>query len=163
MKNTDKVLLGILAGIALLIILALVMTLTRPVSTYQADDTPEGVAHNYLLALQNEDYDRAYGYLATTLEGYPRSLDKFVENIHGYPYYFRLDQEVSFSIVSAKVTGNNATVKVHLSSFRGGGIFDSGQSSYDFEMSLRREAGRWKIASADSYFASCWQWEQGCK
>ena len=54
MKTTDKILIGIVAGIILLIIVALVVTLSRPEPTYQPEDTPEGIAHNYLLALQKE-------------------------------------------------------------------------------------------------------------
>lgn len=32
--------------------------------TYGAEDTPEGVVRNYVLALQQQDYDRAYTYIA---------------------------------------------------------------------------------------------------
>ena len=35
---------------------------TKPV--YGSEDTPEGVVHNYVLAVINQDYQKAYGYLA---------------------------------------------------------------------------------------------------
>lgn len=62
----DKFLTGILIGIGALIVLALVLFFVRRdgQSKYVADSTPEGVAHNYVLAVLNKDYQKAYGYLA---------------------------------------------------------------------------------------------------
>ena len=46
----DRFLTGILIGIGVLIIAALAVFFTRKDSqTYVADDTPEGVVHNYVL------------------------------------------------------------------------------------------------------------------
>lgn len=64
MKNTDKMLIAIVIGIVLLVVIALAITLTRPEPTYQAEDNPEGITHNYLLALQKKDYERAYVLLS---------------------------------------------------------------------------------------------------
>ncbi len=100
MKSTDKVLIAIVAGIVLLIVVALVVTLTRPEPIYQAEDTPEGVAHNYLLALQKEEYERAYGYLSPTLEGYPASADRFVEDVEDNSWSFRLNTDTTLAIKS---------------------------------------------------------------
>jgi hypothetical protein len=162
MKTTDKVLIGIVAGIILLVIVALVVTLTRPEPTYQAEDTPEGVAHNYLLALQIEEYERAYGYLSPTLAGYPASAERFVEHIHDNAWRFRLNTDATLSVESSKITGDNATVYVQESRFWGGDLFDSGQSTYTFDMKLRLEEGQWKIIDSDNYFAWCWDREDGC-
>lgn len=61
----DKFLIGILIGIGVLVVLALTLFFTRQGKVeYMTDDTPEGVTHNYLLALVNKDYQKAYGYLA---------------------------------------------------------------------------------------------------
>ncbi len=61
----DRFLTAILTGIALLVIISLaVFFLRRSAQTYQPENTPEGVIHNYLLALERGDYERAYGYLA---------------------------------------------------------------------------------------------------
>ena len=61
----DRFLTGILAGIGLLVIVALAVFFTRKDSqTYVPDDTPEGVVHNYVLAVLKKDYEKAYGYLA---------------------------------------------------------------------------------------------------
>lgn len=163
MKSTDKFLIGIVAAIVLLIIVALAVTLTRPEPTYQAEDTPEGVAHNYLMALNKEEYERAYGYLSPVLAGYPASAGKFVEHVHDYSWSFRLNMDTTLSVESTKVTGSQGIVRVRESSFRGGDLFDSGQSTRVFKVELRLEDDEWKIVDADYYFAWCWRQEAGCK
>jgi len=162
MKSTDKFLIGIVIGIVLLVVAAFVVTLTRPEPTYQAEDTPKGVAHNYLLALQKEDHQRAYGYLSPTLKGYPASAERFAENVEDSSWRFRLDTDTTLAVESARVTGNRAVVEVRESRFRGGDLFDSGQSTTVFEMELQLE-DEWKIADSDYYFAWCWKRDDGCR
>ena len=61
----DRFLIGILVGIGVLVVLALGLFFTRQdTQEYQTDDTPEGVVHNYVLALYRGDHEKAYGYLA---------------------------------------------------------------------------------------------------
>jgi hypothetical protein len=61
----DKFLTGILIGIGVLIVLALGLFFTRQDKRdYVAETSPDGVVHNYVLAVLNKDYQKAYGYLA---------------------------------------------------------------------------------------------------
>ncbi|NTW11971.1 MAG: hypothetical protein HGA30_01525, partial [Anaerolineales bacterium] len=61
----DRFLTGILIGIGVLVVVALAVFFTRQdTQTYMAEDTPEGVVHNYVLAVLDKDYEKAYGYLA---------------------------------------------------------------------------------------------------
>jgi hypothetical protein len=161
MKTTDRVLFSIVLGIVLLIAVALVVTLMRSEPTYQAENTPEGVAHNYLLALQKEENERAYGYLSPTLKDYPASVKEFIEDIDNYSW--RFDRDRNKSIKSAKITANRATVTVRESRFRGGDLFDSGQSTSVFKMELYLEDSEWKIVYSSYYFARCWDQEKGCE
>lgn len=163
MKSTDKFLIGIVVGIVLLVVAAFVVTLTRPEPTYQAEDTPEGVAHNYLLALQEGNYRRAYGYLSPTIKGYPVSAERFAEDVEDYPWQFRMDTDTALAVESARVTDNQAMVKVRESRFYGRGLFDSGQTTTVFKMELQLEDGEWKIVDADYYFAWCWTYSDGCR
>ena len=164
MKTADKVLIGIVIGIGLLIIAALVVTLVKPEATYRAEDTPEGVAYNYLLALQMGEYERAYGYLYPTLDGYPASLTQFEMDIHSNSWKFRLNQEVTISVEEATINGRDASVAVYESRFQGGDLFNSGQSINAFDMELRRDVNfQWKIVYSPYYFARCWTDERGCK
>ena len=163
MKSTDKFLIGIVVAIVLLIITALAVTLSQPEPTYLAEDTPEGVAHNYLMALNKEEYDRAYGYLSPVLAGYPASAGKFAEHVQDYSWSFRLSVDTTLSIESAKIIASKGIVIVRESSFRGGGLFDSGQSTRVFDMELEFKDNEWKIVDADSYFARCWRQKWGCQ
>jgi hypothetical protein len=61
----DKFLTGILIGIGVLILLALGLFFMRQDKRdYVAETSPDGVVHNYVLAVLNKDYQKAYGYLA---------------------------------------------------------------------------------------------------
>jgi hypothetical protein len=61
----DKFLTGILIGIGVLIVLALALFFARQGKTeYVADGTPEATVHNYVLAILDKDYEKAYSYLA---------------------------------------------------------------------------------------------------
>ena len=72
----DRFLTGILIGIGVLIVLALVLFFVRKESeTYIDDSSPEGVVHNYIVALHKRDYDKAYGYLAE--KEYKPTLEDF--------------------------------------------------------------------------------------
>lgn len=61
----DRFLIGILVFIILLVAAALgLFFLRQDTLTYVPDDSPEGVIHNYALAVQNMDFEKAYTYLA---------------------------------------------------------------------------------------------------
>jgi hypothetical protein len=162
MTNSDKFLIGIVAGIILLVVAAFVIILTRPEPVYQAEDEPKNVAHNYLLALQKEDYERAYAYLSPTLEGYPTSVQNFSRDVLAFSWYFRLDTETTLTIKSARVAGQQAVVTVSEAHF-GGGLFDRYQYDSTFKVKLQIESGQWKIVDADEYFLWCWKQSQGCQ
>ncbi|MEE8389746.1 MAG: hypothetical protein V3S14_02980 [Anaerolineae bacterium] len=163
MKNTDKFLIGIVVGIVALVIAAFVVTLTRPEPTYQPEDTPEGVAHNYLLALQKKDYERAYGYLSPVLDGYPASVDEFAEAVTDYSWQFRLDADTTLAVESARAVGSRTVVQVRESRFYGGSLIGNSQSVTMFDIKLGFEDGAWKIVDADYYFAGCWRNDEGCR
>ncbi len=156
MKSTDKFLIGIVVGIILLIVAAFTITLTRPEPIYQAEDTPEGVAHNYLLALQKEGFERAYSYLSPTLDGYPDSVETFIEQIKDSSWRFRVDVDITLAVESARITRNHATVDVRETRFYENDLFDSSQRTTVFEIELQLEDGEWKIVDADYYFLPCW-------
>jgi hypothetical protein len=162
-KSTDRFLIGFVVAIIVLVVVALAVAFNRPEATYQAEDSPEGVAHNYLLALQREDYERAYDYLSPELVGYPASLEDFVRDVEGSPWQFGNDVESSLRILNSRVTGQLAVVEVQVSRFYGGSLFDSSQSTWQFEMQLQQETAGWRIIDSNDYFASCWGFDEGCR
>ena len=163
MKGVDRFLLAIVIGLVLLVVVTFVVVLARPEPDYQAEDTPEGVVFNYLLALQNQDYERAYKYLSPSMESYPESARQFTRDVENNRWAFRLNTDVSLSVEDFTEIGDHATVQVRESRFYGGDIFDSGHSSTTFTMHLLLESGEWKIADSQSYFAWCWKNKNGCR
>lgn len=164
MKNTDKFLIGIIVGAVLLVGIAFTVAFMRPKPAYQPEDTPEGVAHNYLFALQQGDYHRAYGYLSPSLTGYPASADKFATDLDKYAWQINnLRQEsVALTVESARLSNDRAEVSVKETRFYQGGLFESNEYSTTFRMTLHREEGAWKITASDSYWADCWDTKAGC-
>jgi len=163
MKSTDKFLIGIVVGVILLVVVAFVVALAQPKPTYQSEDTPEGVAYNYLFALQQEDYARAYSYLSSALRGYPPSAEKFTKSITDNAWTFRRDGSPTLNVESARVSSNRATISMRERRFGGGGLFSSSEYTSSFEMQLVRESGRWKIESSQRYWLRCWDQTGGCQ
>lgn len=168
MKKTDKLLIGIVAGILILVLVAFGVALTRPKPTYQAEDTPQGVAFNYLFALQQKDYERAYGYLSPTIKRYPGTVEEFRDQIRDYSWNFSgLDNSsTTLEVDSVDVGGNRADVRIRETQFYEGDLFSSSEHSRVFEMTLHQdESGKWRIVDSDSYWVDCWSDTNryGCK
>lgn len=106
----DKFLTGILIGIGVLIVLALGLFFTRQdTRTYLNEDTPEGVAHNYALAVLDKDYEKAYSYLADlrhkpTYEEFRQSFLNGMVNPDG----------MGLDVGEAEVHGDEAVVNITL-------------------------------------------------
>ena len=165
MKSTDKFLIAIVLGAVVLAAAAFTVMLLRPKPSYQPEDTPVAVVHNYLLALQQEDYERAFTYLSPTVEGYPGSAQAFEETVRDNSWQFPLgDTSTALEVVSADIDGERATVTVQETSFYQGGLFDSSQYTSTFEMRLQRDPGTsaWQLVEGDSYWARCWNDKSGC-
>jgi len=157
MKAADKLLIGIVVSIGLLVVVAFVVVLTQPEPEYLNSDLPEAIVHNYLLALRKGEYKRAYEYLSPSLKGYPESVEVFEDDVND-SYSFDFDKhDVTIDTQSSTIRGNSATVEVLETSFTGGGLFSSGNINRRFEMKLRQENGGWKLVDGDRYWDYCWE------
>jgi hypothetical protein len=163
MKQTDRFLLAIIAGIVVLVVAALAIALTRTPQSYLPDTTPSGAAHNYVLAIKQRDDARAYSYLSPDLNGYPPTLDDFIADIDSrYSWEFNRDA-ATISVGEERITDDRAVVTVSETRFYNGGLFSSGQYSTSFSMNLRRQGEAWQLISAESYWASCWNRSRPCE
>jgi len=163
--KTDKFLVGFVIFIIVLVAVAFTIALARPKPTYQAEDKPEGVAFNYLFALQQGDYERAYGYLSPSVKGYPADAAKFRKDIQDSWNFGGLKNgSLSLEVVSSESVGDVVIVTVKETTFYEGGLFDSGESSSTFEMTLeQKKNGKWKITDSERYWVYCWDIAKGCK
>jgi hypothetical protein len=142
----DKFLTGILVGIGVLILLALGLFFVRQDKrAYVAETTPDGVAHNYVLAILNKDYQKAYGYLA---------------DLENKPTYEEFRQSFFNGMVNANDTGvdigsvdiNKDEAVVSLSVYYSNrDPFFSRDASPDRAL-LVNQNGKWKLNSMPSNF-----------
>ena len=150
----DRFLTGILIGIGLLIVAALIVYFTRrDQSNYAPDTTPEGVVHNYALAILRKDYPKAYSYLADldNKPGYAQFRQAFAVG--------RLSPGSSgIKIGAATVTGSEATVEVDMVNAPGD-PFSTGNTNLGTAQ-LVRQNGAWKISSMPTYNLWDYSWYQ---
>ena len=137
----DKFLTGILIGIGVLVLLALALFFTRQDQReYLAEDTPEGVAHNYVLSVLNKDYEKAYGYLADlkykpTYEEFRQSFLNGMVNPEG----------TGLDVGEATITGDEAVVDLTLY-YSYNDPFSSRYGSPDRALLVDQD-GTWKVSS----------------
>jgi len=149
----DRFLLGILVGIGVLVIVALGLFFTRQdTQEYVSDDTPEGVVHNYSLAVYREDYEKAYGYL-----GDAKNKPTFSEFQTPFFNHYVDPRNVGLEIGESKIAGEEAFVTLYL-------IYNTSDpfsSSYRGTETahLERQNGEWKLLQMPYSFWS-YDWYQ---
>jgi hypothetical protein len=164
MKTNDRFLFGIVVFIILLLGTTFLIAYTRPEPAYLPEDTPQGVAHNYLLALQDKDYERAYSYLHPKLKGYPQTAEDFSSSISRYSWSFRNIASSSFEVSPPAKEHQLVTTRVvvHELNFRERGFFDSTETKQDFTVTLQKRKDQWLITKSESYWLWCWDDQDGC-
>jgi hypothetical protein len=142
----DRFLTGILVGIAVLVVVALgVFFMRRGSQTYVTENAPEGVVHNYVLAILNKDYKKAYGYLAD-LENkptYEQFRDAFLKGVVN-PGNSALD------IGKSEINGDTASVEVAMI-YSQSDPFSTGYRDVQRAV-LVKQSGGWKLTSMPYYY-----------
>lgn len=149
----DRFLLGILVGIGVLVVIALVLFFTRQDDQeYISEETPEGVVHNYALALYREDYEKAYDYLA---EG----EDKPTYNEFRQAFFNNYVDpgNAGLEVGETEIAGNEAFVAVYLI-YNPTGPFSGGYRNIETAR-LERQDGEWKLLQMPYNFWS-YEWYQ---
>lgn len=164
-KNHDRFLIAIVVGMVLLVVAVIVVVLVRGQPTYKPDGTPEATAFNYLLALRQKDYARAYSYLSTTLVHYPAEVDEFVRDVQGTSWSFSwLNGDISIATETSVFLENRATVEVRYTTSYSSDPFAARQYTATFDMALRAEQDGWKIVQSERCWDQCWSTPtQPCK
>lgn len=150
----DRFLTGILIGIGVLVVVALGMFFMRQdTKEYKTDGAPASVVFNYVLAITNKDYEKAYGYLAD-LDNKP-TYDEFRQSfLNGMIY----PDTVGVDVGEAEINGDLASVELNLI-YTSSDPFSSGGYRNLERASLVRQDGQWKI-SAMPYSFWDYNWYQ---
>jgi hypothetical protein len=150
----DRFLTSILVGIALLVVVALaVFFIRRDKQTYVAEDTPEGVVHNYVLAVLNGDYQKAYGYLAD-LENkptYEQFRDAFIKGVVN-------PNNSAVDIGDSEINTDTASVDVALI-YNPSDPFSTGYRDVQRAI-LVKQGQAWKLSSMPTYYYWDYSWYQ---
>ena len=150
----DRFLTGILIGIGVLVVAALAVFFTRrDTQTYVSEDTPEGVTHNYVVAVLNKDYEKAYAYLAEldNKPTYEQFRDAFIKGAVN-------PNNAAVDIGGSEITGDTASVEIAL-------IYnptDPFSTEYrDVQHALLvKQGGAWKLSSMPTYYFWDYNWYQ---
>jgi hypothetical protein len=150
----DRFLTGILAGIVVLVVIALAVFFLRQGSqSYISEDVPEGVVHNYVLAVLNDDYEKAYKYLADldNKPTYEQFRDAFLTGVVN-------PNNSAVDIGTSEVTADTASVEVALI-YNPSDPFSTGYRDVQRAV-LVRQNGEWKLSSMPGYYFWDYNWYQ---
>ena len=150
----DRFLTGILVGIAALVVLALVVFFVRKDNlVYVADSTPDGVVHNYVVALHKRDFDKAYTYLANlTDKPTPEQFRQSFLNHNVDP------ANAGLEIGKVEISGDTATVNLSVI-YSPNDPFSGGYRNTDYAQ-LVQESGAWKIKQMPTNNFWAYDWYQ---
>ncbi len=150
----DRFLTGILIGIAVLVVVALaVFFLRKDSQSYISENTPEGVVHNYVLAVLNGDYQKAYGYLAD-LENkptYEEFRDAFIKGMVN-------PNNSAVDVGESEINNDTASVEVAMI-YNPSDPFSTGYRDTQRAILVRQE-GLWKLSSMPGYYFWDYNWYQ---
>ena len=158
---SDKLLLGIVAGIILLIIISLIVVNRRPLPQFQGQNTPEGVVHDYLLALQLSDYETAYNLLSPQI-AYPADVNEFYDSLKETPWEFTVSQNYSQIIESSERISDNSVAVIVREIYNTNSLFSGDDYFTTFRMRVEENGGGWKLVSGERYWSTCWGAENKC-
>ena len=149
----DRFLVGILIFIGVLVVAALALFFFRQGNqVYVADDTPDNIVRNYALALQKQDYPRAYTYLADNpaKPSYDAFRRAFLTN--------QLNTSTNALQVGSVQYLSSSEAAVNLTIlYASFGPFSQGSSSTD-TATLVQQGGSWKISYMPyPYWSFDWQ------
>ena len=148
----DRFLTGILVGIVVLVVIALaVFFLRRGSQSYISEVVPEGVVHNYVLAVLNDDYEKAYGYLADldNKPTYEQFRDAFLTGVVN-------PNNSAVDIGTSEVIDETASVEVALI-YNPSDPFSTGYRDVQRAV-LVRQNGAWKLSSMPGYYFWDYNW-----
>ncbi len=154
MKQPDKFLLAIVTVIILLVIAAFVTVLLRPQPQYRRGETAEDIVYNYLLALQQEEYERALDLIAQDVPNRPQDSTELAWAMSQDRWQFGLDSSPSREIIGSRISGDNATVTIQ-ETHADNSPFGSSYTE-EITMRLKREESGWKLSGGQRYWSYEW-------
>jgi hypothetical protein len=145
-RRIDPALAAIVIGAIVLIIVGLIAIplAARRSPELAPETTPQGVTQRFYQAAYAGDYATAYGYLAAEARAQLPELDLQQQLAS------RLRQ-TQMRVIETTAHASSATVRVTLTHFQPGGLFDSSEWTEELDVALKREGEAWKITDGPFY------------
>ncbi|MEO6941573.1 MAG: hypothetical protein ABI238_00925 [Terrimesophilobacter sp.] len=144
----DRTLVVILSIITAVAVLALVVVFTRGAPAQLDPSTPEGVVQSYSNAVISGDRVAAMTLLTSDIRNSCQRADPSTMS------------SLRLTLVSTKINGDNATVRVSVSMNPGSGTFGGSAYETDEAFTLVRESGsNWKIETTPWELVICYKTE----
>jgi hypothetical protein len=144
MKTSNRFLLGF--GIVIMAIVAISVTLAVTGGNEQVkllpETSPEGIVQRFLMAVKDQDYLKAYSFLA------PQSEQIKGDSYENWVRSTQSPRDISSwkaSILKSTVRDNNATVEVAIDVFRLEGPLANPINTNRVTFLLQKEGDRWLI------------------
>ena len=139
------IIFGIVIAVLVVVTTVLVLSTGGSKVALLPEDTPQGIVQRYLLAVQNKDFQQAYGYLSFDQSG---QFTTYTEWIQMMPVPQASNQSAwRATLGNTALNGNNATVDVIIDVFHPGGLFGGSQFSQNMTYVLTKTADKWLITS----------------
>ena len=108
------------------------------------EDTPQGTVQRYLIAVQEENYQKAYNYLSFDPLERIKTYDDWLGMVVGEP---QISNQPTWKATLGRITQDvdNATVEVTIDTFRPRGPFEDPLRSQQIVFQLSRIDGKWVI------------------
>lgn len=143
MRSSDRLLVGILVGIGVLLIagVAALFVAQGRQPTQFPEDTPEGVVQRYLIALDEHNMERAYSYLASSVKD-----DRLKQD------YYRTrspmnDRSHRIVLDKSEIAGETAHIIVTVFTIYSSGAPGGSEQSIQLDFRLKREDAQWRITT----------------
>jgi hypothetical protein len=139
---------GVAIGVLVVVTVVLVLTLGNGKTiSLLPEDTPEGVVQRYLLALEDEDYEEAYGYLSST------AREEAFYGLSWQDYFGGYGEKPAWQAALGEswVLVNVATVDVTFTIFQHRGLLDPTHTNH-VTFRLNKEGDSWGITSPTRFW-----------
>jgi hypothetical protein len=142
----DRFLVAIIVGVGLLLIVAAVsLVLARMPAPQLPADSPAGTVQQFYLALQDKNYEKAYGFLSDRMLNKPTQADFVLHNMNQAGYYGETSSRITLN--EENIYADYASVTVNITRFYGssGPFGGSGDYTSVDSFTLVREDEAWRI------------------
>jgi hypothetical protein len=140
--KSDKLLVWIVVVIAVLAAAAVTINSFRDEATYINENTPEAVVHDFVLAIQKEEYKKAHGFVLSDIK-YEEFMEYSVINTNG---------EYGIIVESSEILDQETAIVRYLVVIESQSFVESSYSyTESATLMIEEDGGDWKISQMYPY------------